>query len=490
MSSLQTLYQTRLKKLKEIQKKGFNPYPLKCSRTHTCLEVIQNFKKLTQTKKEITLAGRLISIREHGGSTFAHLEDGTAKFQLYFKRDILGPEKYQFFLDNFDLGDFLESQGSLFITKKGEKTLEVKNFKILAKALRPLPEKWYGLKDIEERFRKRYLDLLINKEVKERFIKRALIIKAIREFLEKRGFIEVETPVLQTIPGGALARPFKTHLNALNLDLYLRIAPELYLKRLLVGGLEKIYELGRCFRNEGMDREHNPEFTLLEFYWAYADYEDLMNLTEEMLQELIKKIKGKKDLKIVYQGKKIDFQRPWIRKEFNQLLKEQTQIDPEKDPIQKIKKKIKELKLETNLNQSRAKLLDELYKKYCRPKIIQPTFILHHPLEMSPLAKRLEKDSQKAARFQLIIAGLEIVNAYSELNNPLDQKERFEEQEKNRKLGDEEAQRYDQDFIEALEYGLPPAAGFGMGIDRLVALLTNAPNLREVILFPLMRPKK
>jgi lysyl-tRNA synthetase class 2 len=453
MSSIKEIKKTRLKKLENIRKAGINPYPAKVKRTHTCQEAIDNFEKLMAEEKKLFLVGRLRTIREHGGSTFVHIEDGSAQIQIYLKRDELGEEKYKFFQDNFDIGDFIEVKGLLFSTKKGEKTLLVKDYRMLVKSLSPLPEKWHGLKDIEERFRKRYLDLMMNKDVRQKFLARSQIIKSIREFLEKRGFIEVETPILQTIPGGALARPFKTHHNALDLDLYLRIAPELYLKRLLVGGFEKVYEIGRCFRNEGLDATHNPDFTMLEFYWAYADYEDLMKMTEEMFEYIIQQTTNSEQRTINYQGKKIDFKRPWQRIEFLELGKNDEEV----------KEAIK--------------------------KIIQPTFIIHHPLEMSPLAKQLDEEPTKVARFQLVVGGLELVNAFSELNDPLEQDKRFKEQEKIRQKGDEEAQRYDQDFIEALEYGMPPAAGFGMGLDRLVVLLTDSHSLREVILFPLMRPR-
>jgi len=434
VSSIKEIKKARLKKLENIRKAGINPYPSKANRTHTCQEAIDGFEKLAEEKNELVLVGRLRTVRGHGGSTFSDIEDGFGRLQVYFKRDELGEKKYKFFQDNFDVGDFIEVKGTLFLTKKKEKTLLVQDYRILSKGLVPLPEKWHGLKDVEERFRKRYLDLIMNKDVRDKFLARSRIIKTIRDFLEKNGFIEVETPILQMIPGGALARPFKTHLNALNLDLYLRIAPELYLKRLLIGGFEKVYEIGRCFRNEGLDVTHNPDFTMLEFYWAYADYEDLMKLTEEMFEMF-------------------DFKRPFKRIEFLELGKNDEEV----------KEKIKEIN--------------------------NPTFIINHPTEISPLAKQIDNDSKKVARFQLVAGGLELVNAFSELNDPLEQDKRFKEQEKVREKGDEEAQRYDKDFIEALEYGMPPAAGWGMGLDRLIALLTDSHSLREAILFPLMKPK-
>jgi lysyl-tRNA synthetase class 2 len=423
----QSIKQVRLKKLETFRRKGINPYPTEVERTSTCQEAIDKFEQLTAEKKEAVLVGRLRTIREHGGSAFAHLEDGSAKFQIYFKKDELGQENYKFFLANFDIGDFIQTKGTLFLTKKGEKTLLVKDYRILSKSLAVLPEKWHGLKDVEERFRKRYLDLLMNKEVKEIFKKRSQAIEKIREFLNNHQFIEVETPVLQPLYGGASAKPFKTHLNSLDIDLYLRIAPELYLKRLLVGGYERVFEIGRCFRNEGMDREHNPDFTMLECYAAYWDWQDLMKFMEEMLHSLEPKI----------------FPQKWARVEYKDVVKG----GDEKESFAKIKK---------------------------------PTFVLHIPnIHLCKSGEAL----------QGIVQGLELIKAFTEQNNPLEQREAFEKQESLRKKGDEEAQPYDKDFIEALEYGMPPAAGFGLGLDRLAVLLTEARSLRESILFPLMKPK-
>lgn len=451
MSSIDEIKQNRLEKLENIRKAGIEPYPDKAERTVACQKAIDDFDNLAKKNEKVFLAGRLRSMRQHGGSAFANIEDGSGQIQIYFKKNELGEKKYNFFLAHFDIGDFISASGTLFLTKKGEKTLLVENYKILSKSLLPLPEKWHGIQDVEERFRKRYLDLIMNKDVRQKFSTRGAIIKFIRDFLDERGFIEVETPILQIIPGGASARPFKTHHNALDLDLYLRIAPELYLKRLLVGGMEKVYEIGRCFRNEGLDSTHNPDFTMLEFYWAYANYEDLMEMMEEMFKYILSKL-GVKE--ISYQEKEINFKKPWKKVDFSELGKN-----------------------------------DEEFKKAIK-KIIHPTFVIHHPTEISPLAKQLDDNSSKTARFQLIVGGLEIVNAFSELNDPIEQDKRFKEQEKNRKKGDKEAQRYDKDFIEALEYGMPPAAGCGIGLDRLISLLTDSKSLREVILFPLMKPKE
>ena len=488
MATIEELRKIRTQKLEKIKKSGISAYPEKTKRTHKIQEVIDDFNSLAKNKKEVILVGRIKTKREHGGLTFLHFEDGSGIIQGYFKKDKIGERRYQFFLDNFDIGDFIEIRGTLFKTKTGEKTIEARDFKILAKSLLPLPEKWHGLKDIEERFRKRYLDLIFNPEIKKKFELRTKIIKEIREFLEKEGFLEVETPILQPIYGGARAKPFKTHLNALDLNLYLRIAPELYLKRLLVAGFEKVHEIGRVFRNEGLDRDHNPEFTLSELYWAYADYKDLMKLVEKMLESIIKKIFG--SISFEYEGKKIDFKTPWPRIEFSQLIKKYTKINIEEVHYEALKKEAKKLGIEIEKGEGKPEIADKIYKKFCLPKIWQPTFIIHHPVGIIPLAKQLEKNPSKLASFQLVAGGCwELVIGFSELNDPLEQRRRFEEQEKFFKEGLEEAQRMDEDFIEALEHGMPPAAGWGLGIDRLVALLTDSHSLREVILFPTMRPR-
>jgi len=487
MATIDELKKIRLQKLEALKKSRINPYPEKTKRTHKIGEALDGFDSLSGLEKEIILAGRIKSLRQHGGSTFFDIDDGSGKIQIFLRKDRVGEKQYAFFGETFDIGDFIEARGILFKTQKGEKTLEAADFKILAKSLLPLPEKWHGLTDTEERFRKRYLDLIFNPEVRKKFEIRSKIIKGIREFLDKEGFFEAETPILQPIYGGARALPFKTHLNALDMDLYLRIAPELYLKRLLVGGFEKIYEIGRVFRNEGMDRSHNPDYTHFEFYWAYADYKDLMKFTEKMFEHVINSVFG--SLKIEYEGKSLDFKAPWPRIEFSQLLKKEAKINLEEINLDSLKKEAKKLGVEVKKGSGKAEIADEIYKKYCRPKIWQPTFIIHYPAGFQPLAKALEDDPKKLANFQLVAAGWELTNAFSELNDPIEQKERFKEQEKFFKEGLEEAQRLDEDFIESLEYGMPPAAGFGMGIDRLTALLTDSHSLREVIMFPLMRKK-
>lgn len=485
MATIDEIRKNRIKKLNCIESAGLLAYPGEIKRTHTCQQALDDFAKLVKSKKQAFLTGRIMSLRQHGGLVFSNIKDGSGLIQVLFKRDRLGEKGYQFFLDNFDIGDFVELKGELFKTKRGEKTLEAADYRMLAKSLLPLPEKWHGLKDVEERYRKRYLDIIFNPEVKEKFILRSRIIKELRGFLEDKGFVEVETPILQPVYGGASAKPFKTKLNALNLDLYLRISPELYLKRLLVGGFEKVYEIGRCFRNEGIDKAHNPDFTMLEFYAAYQDYKDLMKLTEEMFSVLLKKLFKKTEIK--YEGKKINFKTPWKRIEFNEIFKKHTKIELADAHVNVLKKQAK--KFGVKAKGGKFEIADEIFKKIILPKIEQPTFIIHYPSKAFPLAKPLDKNPEKSASFQLIVVGLELIKAYSELNNPMLQQERFKEQEKIFKKGFEQAQRMDKDFIQALEQGMPPAAGWGMGIDRLAILLTNSHSLREIILFPTMRPK-
>lgn len=481
-------YKTRLEKLKKIQKLKVDPYPASSHRSHPLKEVVLKFDNFASSKIKITLVGRIRSIRIHGGSCFSHIEDGTEKMQIYLKRNVLNKKNYQFFLDLIDIGDFIQVTGKLFKTKKGEKTLLVENYTLLAKALLPLPEKWHGLSDIEIRYRKRYLDLISNPQVRGIFEKRVKIIKVVREFFDQRGFLEVETPILQPIYGGAAAKPFVTHHQALNMDLYLRIAPELYLKRLIIGGLEKVYEIARCFRNEGIDREHNPEFTQIEFYQAYADYEELMKLTEELLVKILEEIND--NLVLKYEGKKLDFAPPFKRIIFREAIKSFAELDLENYPdVKNLFREAATRGLKMEKNWSRGKIIEELYKELVRPKLIKPTFLIDYPVELSPLAKRKKEDPKYVERFQLVVAGIEIVNAFSELNDPIDQKKRFLEQQKLLKKGEEEAHPQDLDFIEALEHGMPPTAGFGMGIDRLTALLCNCHNIKEVILFPTLRPK-
>ncbi|MFA4880475.1 MAG: lysine--tRNA ligase [Candidatus Doudnabacteria bacterium] len=485
---LQDLIQNRKEKLNKILKVEINPYPDSSRRTHTIGRILDDFEAIEKEKGEIVVAGRIRGIRGHGGSTFIHIDDESGRIQAYLKQDILGPEKYKFF-KNFDIGDFIELQGTVFVTQKGERTLLVSDYKILAKSIRPLPEKWKGLSNQEIRFRERYLDLLVHPEVRERFRKRAEICDALRDFLTERGFLEVETPVLQTKASGALARPFITEHEALQIPLYLRIAPETYLKRLIVGGLEKVFEMARVFRNEGMDTAHLQDFTMLEFYWAYKNYEFLMAQTEEMLVYLLNRVFG--TLQIDYQGEKIDFTPPWQKKNFRSLILEDCGIDINKaDTAEKLRKEIQKKKIEIeDLGKlGFGGLVDQLYKKVSRPKIKGPLFLTGHPIELSPLARRNDQNPKIVDRFQLVVLGQELVNAYSELVDPLEQRRRFEEQVEMREAGDAEAHMMDEDYVRAMEYGMPPIAGWGMGVDRLVMFLTNAPSIREAVFFPLMRP--
>lgn len=486
--TLELIKKNRLKKLKSLQNQGFNCFPSLTKRTYKISQILKNFSRLSFQKKEFSIVGRILGWRTHGGVIFLDLKDETGKIQLLFKKNKLGEKFFNFFEQYFDLGDFIQGVGTLIKTKAGEKSLEIINFKILTKTLRPLPEKWHGLQDIEERYRKRYLDLIFNPEVKKAFEFRFKIIKLLREFLNKKDFLEVETPILQPLYGGASARPFKTHFNALDMELYLRISPELYLKRLLIGGFEKIYEIGKCFRNEGIDRLHNPEFSSLEIYWAYVNYKEMMKLVEQLFVWLLKKLFAKTSLK--YKGKEINFKTPWQRIDFFQFFKQNLKIDYEKINQESLLKKANELGLKMDPKNSKAKIADEIFKKVLASKIWQPTFILHYPLGFQPLAKTFDKNSQKLANFQLIVGGVELINGFSELNDPLEQKRRFEEQEELAKKGLEEVQRLDEEFLEALEYGMPPTGGLGLGIDRLILFLTNFHSLREIILFPTMRIKK
>ena len=487
VANIDELRNERLRKLKNLQSAGIWPYPGETKRTHAIGAALSDWKNLEDAQKEIIVAGRLRSMRGHGGMLFGDIQDGTGKIQILLKKDGLGEKSYQFFADNFDVGDFVQIRGTALTTKRGEKTVLAVDYKMLAKALRPLPDKWHGLQDTEERYRKRYLDLIFNEDVRKKFVIRTEIVRAIRNFLDEHGFMEVETPILQTIYGGATAKPFKTYFNAYDMDVFLRIAPELFLKKLLVGGFEKVYEIARNFRNEGVDKQHNPDFTMLEFYWAWSDYRQLMKFTEEMMAYILQKVLG--TAKITYQGNEIDFAAPWPRVEYLDLLKKEAKIDYRASSREGLAVKAKELGVEIDKNAGKAEIADEIYKKYCRPKIIPPTFLIHYPKESKPLAKSVEPDGPIAANFQLLVNGFEVINAFSEQNDPIEQAARLKEQEELFKQGFQEAQRTDTDFIEALEYGMPPCAGLGMGIDRLAALLTDSNALREIILFPLMKPK-
>ncbi|MCK5332725.1 lysine--tRNA ligase [Candidatus Parcubacteria bacterium] len=482
------LKQARLDKLDNIYKSGIDPYPAKSARSHQIKEALADFDKLAKSEENITLAGRIRTIRVHGALTFIDLEDQSGQIQLFIRKNDIDDEKYEM-LDNLDMGDFLQAEGVLFTTKRGEQTLGLKDYKILTKSLLPLPEKWHGLQDEELRYRKRYLDLIMNKETKELFTKRTEFTNHIRNFLNSNGYLEVETPVLEAIPGGADAEPFTTHHNKLDIDLYLRISLELHLKRLLVGGFEKIYEIGKVFRNEGMSTQHLQEFTMLEFYWAYADYEDLMTFVENFYMDIIEKTFG--TLEIPYQDTVLNFKAPWPRIDYREIVLQESGVDidlyPTKEDMQKI---VKEKGIKVDPKAGRGRLIDQLYKKLVRPKLIQPSFLINQPLDISPLAKKKVDDKTKVQRMQVLIATAEVGNGFSELNDPIDQRERFEAQDKLRAEGDDEAQMMDEDFVVALEYGMPPTAGFGVGIDRLFMILANQESIRDVVFFPTMRPKE
>jgi lysyl-tRNA synthetase class 2 len=488
--------EARLEKLAALRAAGIDPYPAQSHRTHTAAETLAHFDTLQSEGQEITLTGRLVLLREMGKSAFAHLEDGTARIQIYFKQDTIGEDAFRR-IKLLDLGDFLEVTGTLFTTRTGEKTLAVRRYAVLSKSLRPLPTKGAGgemkLFDPELRHRKRYLDLLANREVEfPIFQARAKILAAMREFLNGRGFIEVETPILQPLYGGATARPFVTHHNTLDRDFYLRIAPELYLKRLIVGGFERVYEIGRSFRNEGMDREHNPEFSTMEFYQAYADFEEVMRQVEEMHAHITLAVCG--TLQISYLGMELDMTPPFQRMTLREAIAEHAGIDygeyPERDALAEVMR-AKGYTVDPRLG--RGKLIDHLKDSITRgrdPKIKGPTFLYDYPFDISPLAKRKPGEPDTTERFQLFAGGLEMGNAFSELNDPLDQRVRFEDQARQRAGGDDEAQLLDEDYIEALEVGMPPTGGWGGGIEKLTMLLTNQETIREVILFPALREQQ
>lgn len=483
--------EARIEKLAALRAEGIDPYPARSHRTHTAAETLAHFDALQGD--QITLTGRLMLLREMGKSAFAHIEDGTARIQIYFKRDTIGEDAFRR-IKLLDLGDFLQVTGTLFTTKTGEKTLAVQQYELLSKALRPMPSKGAGgdlkLFDPEIRHRKRYLDLLANREVEfPIFQARAKILASMREFLNSRGFIEVETPILQPLYGGATARPFVTHHNTLDRDFYLRIAPELYLKRLIVGGFERVYEIGRSFRNEGMDREHNPEFSTMEFYQAYADFEEVMRQVEEMHAHITLAVCGA--LRISYLGMDLDMSPPFQRMTLREAIAEHAGIDydeyPERDALAEA---MRAKGYTVDPKRGRGKLIDELKDSITRgrnPKVRGPIFLYDYPYDISPLAKRKPGETDTTERFQLFAGGLEMGNAFSELNDPLDQRVRFEDQARQRAGGDEEAQMLDEDYIEALEVGMPPTGGWGGGIEKLTMLLTNQETIREVILFPALR---
>ena len=498
---------TRHQKLEELRRLGIEPFAYEYDVTAHAAEARAAFEaaeaagELVDGKgQDVRLGGRLVSFRTHGKVTFADLQDASGRIQLYFRRNDLGEKAYDR-LDLLDIGDWIGVAGHLFRTRMGEVTVHVTSYELLAKSLRPLPlgkeevdpetgERIVhgGFADIEQRYRQRYADLAVNPHVREVFIKRTRIVRAMREFLDARGCLEVETPILQPLYGGASARPFITHHNALDMPLYLRIADELYLKRLIVGGLERVYEIGKDFRNEGIDRTHNPEFTMLEFYEAFADYRRMMTVVEDLMVHLVRTVTGG-PLEITYQGITLNFQPPYPRLPYLDALKEYGNIDVNAMDDAALRDAVKSFGAEDVESMSRPKLMDELFKELVEPHLQQPVFIIDFPLELSPLAKPKRGAPDLVERFELMVAGREIANAFSELNDPIDQRQRFEAQVRLREQGDEEAQTLDEDYIRALEYGMPPTGGVGIGVDRLVMLLTDQPSIRDVILFPTMRPE-
>jgi len=478
------------KEIEELKREGIDPFGHSFNRTYKIKDLIEENKDLQVGecgKEKASVAGRLMALRTHGKAIFANIEDVSGRIQIYIKSNKVGEDAFKLF-SKIGVGDILGVSGLIFRTRTGEVTVFVEEFSLLCKSVRSLPEKWHGLKDVEVRYRKRYLDLIVNPSVREIFIKRSKVVQSIRNFLDNRGFLEVQTPIMQPIPGGATARPFITHHNTLHRDLYLRIATELYLKRLIVGGLEKVYELGCDFRNEGISTKHNPEFTMLELYEAYGDYHSMMTITEELIIYVIKNVFG--SLEVEYQGNKINFTPPWKRISMCKVIEEVSGINIEKILQKDFDKIIKKHGLNIKGKINRGEITNELFEKYVEPTLIQPTFIFDYPLEISPLSKQKKDNPELVERFELFVNSMELANAFTELNDPAEQKRRFEEQAAKRKAGDMESHFMDEDYIEALEYGMPPTGGLGIGIDRLMMLLTNSDSIKEVILFPQLKSKE
>ncbi len=492
MEDYNELIQQRFKKLAEISAMGTKPYAGRFDVSTSSQALIDTYgntakEELEAKRIEVVIAGRIVAMRSFGKAGFGHIQDGSGRIQVYFQKNTLGEDRYALF-KKIDIGDFIGVKGFLFRTKTNELTVEMEEFTLLSKSLRPLPEKWHGLTDVELRYRQRYVDLIVNPEVKNVFILRTKIVQAIRSFLNARGYLEVETPMMQSIPGGATAKPFKTHHNALDMDLYLRIAPELYLKRLLVGGFERVYEINRNFRNEGISTRHNPEFTMLEFYTAYADYRYLLDLTEQMVSQVALEVLGTTEVE--YEGHKISLAPPWKRVTYLDSLRQAGVPDEVLIDAGKARDYAKKLGANLKGGEPLGKILNEIFEALVEPKLIQPTFVTDYPTDISPLSKKCDDNPDYVERFELFVVGRELANAFSELNDPVDQKERFQKQVTEREAGDEEAHQMDEDFIRALEYGMPPAAGEGIGIDRLVMLLTGSNSIRDVILFPQMKKEK
>ncbi|MCM3155675.1 lysine--tRNA ligase [Priestia megaterium] len=482
----------RREKMSNLRDQGIDPFGQRFERTHTSQQLISEYDELTKEQLEenevpVSLAGRIMTKRGKGKAGFAHVQDLTGQIQLYVRKDAIGEEQYEIF-SSVDIGDLVGVEGVLFKTKVGELSIKVKDFTLLTKALRPLPDKYHGLKDIEQRYRQRYLDLITNPESKQTFISRSRIIQSMRRYLDNHGYLEVETPMMHSIAGGAAARPFVTHHNALDMELYMRIAIELHLKRLIVGGLEKVYEIGRVFRNEGVSTRHNPEFTMIELYEAYADYKDIMALTENLIAHIAQEVLG--TTKIQYGDQEVDLTPEWTRLHMVDAIKQYTGVDFwGETSVEEARALAKEHGVEITEHMQYGHIVNEFFEQKVEEQLIQPTFVYGHPVEISPLAKKNAEDPRFTDRFELFIVAREHANAFTELNDPIDQRERFEAQLKEKEQGNDEAHEMDDDFIEALEYGMPPTGGLGIGIDRLVMLLTNAPSIRDVLLFPHMRQR-
>ncbi|HSV31992.1 MAG TPA: lysine--tRNA ligase [Atribacteraceae bacterium] len=476
----------QVKRLAFYRERGIDPYDSSFRRTHAIEDIRENETVYLDTGKKVSVSGRVMALRRHGKAFFADLQDRSARIQIYAKKDNLAEEEFEIARAT-DVGDLIGVTGSVFKTRTGELTVVAGTFVLLGKCLKPLPEKWHGLRDVEARYRRRYLDMIMNLEVRKIFYLRSRALRVMRNFLDDRGFLEVETPMMQLLPGGALARPFKTFHNALGLDLFLRIAPELFLKRLIVGGLEKVYEINRNFRNEGLSIRHNPEFTMLELYQAFGNYETMLELCEELLCFVVQTIL--KSLRIKYQGLDIDFTPPWTRINLRKSILDASGIDIFEDSSEVMFFKAERAGMHVEKNWDRGKMINELLEHFVQPHCVNPTFVLEYPVEISPLSRSKKNDPRVAERFELFIGKEEIGNAYSELNDPIEQRKRFESQLYKREMGDYEAHLVDTDYLEALEYGMPPTGGMGIGIDRLVMILTDSSSIREVILFPILRPR-
>lgn len=486
-SEINEQMQVRLDKMHKIEEHGWLPFGHKFEWSHHAADIAEQFEELSANEAIVRLAGRVMAIRGHGKTCFMDLMDKSGRIQLYVRKDAIGEENYAL-IKMMDIGDIVGVSGTVFRTHMGELSIKAVSLEMLSKSLRPLPEKWHGLKDIEMRYRQRYVDLIVNPEVRDTFVKRSQIIKSVREILDNRDFLEVETPIMHSIAGGAAARPFITYHNALDMQLYMRIAPELYLKRLIVGGMERVYELGRVFRNEGIDIKHNPEFTIVEIYQAFADYKDMMELTETIVSQTAQKVLG--TMKITYEGQEIDLTPPWNRMTMIEAVAKYTGQDfTGVTDIEEARKMAAAINVPIEKTYGIGKIINACFEEHVEDKLIQPTFITGHPKEISPLAKSSVENPEITDRFEGFIYAREICNGFTELNDPIDQRERFVKQVEERKAGDDEAHMMDEDFVNALEYGLPPTGGLGIGIDRLVMFLTDSTSIRDVLFFPHMRHK-